>query len=110
MVAPPDRHLAVSGGCVRVLSSPSDNRHRPSADVLLRSVAEAFGTSGCGVVLSGARSTMPAASSLTRPLFRWDAWRSRAKASSGGHPVWVMRMPFACSITGMASSWARSPA
>jgi two-component system chemotaxis response regulator CheB len=43
----------VSGGCVRVLSSPRDHRHRPSADVLLRSVADASGTPGCGIVLSG---------------------------------------------------------
>ena len=53
LVAPPDRHLVVSGGHARVLASPPEHRHRPSADALLCSVAEHFGPAGCGVVLSG---------------------------------------------------------
>ncbi len=53
LVAPPDRHLAVSGGHARVLATPAENGHRPSADTLLCSVAEHFGLAGCGVVLSG---------------------------------------------------------
>jgi two-component system chemotaxis response regulator CheB len=53
LVAPPDRHLAVSGTTARVLAAPPENGHRPCADVLLRSVARAFGAAGCGVVLSG---------------------------------------------------------
>jgi two-component system chemotaxis response regulator CheB len=53
LVAPPDRHLAVSGGRARLLASPKEHGHRPAGDVLLRSVADAFGVSGCGIVLSG---------------------------------------------------------
>ncbi len=53
LVAPPDRHLAVSEGRARVLAGPRDHGHRPSADVLLRSAADAFGAACCGVVLSG---------------------------------------------------------
>jgi two-component system chemotaxis response regulator CheB len=53
LVAPPDRHLAASGGCARVLASPLENGHRPSADVLLRSAASDFGAACCGVILSG---------------------------------------------------------
>ena len=53
LVAPPDRHLAVSGGCARLLASPPEHGHRPSADVLLCSVASDFGTACCGVILSG---------------------------------------------------------
>ena len=53
LVAPPDRHLAVSGDRARLLTSPKEHGPRPAGDVLLRSVADAFGTSGCGVVLSG---------------------------------------------------------
>ena len=52
-VAPPDRHLAVSDGVARVAPGPKENGHRPSADVLLRSVAEVYGWRSAGVVLSG---------------------------------------------------------
>ena len=53
LVAPPDRHLAVADGRARLLASPPERGHRPSADVLLRSVAAAFGEAGSGAVLSG---------------------------------------------------------
>ena len=52
-VAPPDRHLTVTDLEVRVFSGPKENGHRPSADALLRSVAESYGIRGAGVVLSG---------------------------------------------------------
>ena len=53
LVAPPNRHLAVADGRARLLTSPPEHGHRPSADVLLRSVAAAFGAAGSGAVLSG---------------------------------------------------------
>jgi two-component system, chemotaxis family, protein-glutamate methylesterase/glutaminase len=53
LVAPPGRHLTVAGGHVRLLAGARQNGHRPSADALLRSVAETFGNRAAGVVLSG---------------------------------------------------------
>lgn len=53
-VCPPDRHLAVDHGRLRVLLGPAENGHRPSIDVLFRSLGlEADGRS-LAVVVSGA--------------------------------------------------------
>jgi two-component system chemotaxis response regulator CheB len=57
LVAPGDRHLRIRNGAEGWVASldagPPVNRHRPSVDVLLRSVAEAAGPSAIGVLLTG---------------------------------------------------------
>lgn len=57
LIAPGDRHLVVladgAGLRVDVLDGPLVSRHRPSVDVLFRSVAVAAGAAGVGVLLTG---------------------------------------------------------
>jgi len=54
-VAPPDHHLEIERGRVRLTQAPAEHGHRPAIDATMRTAAEAYDDRVVGVVLSGAR-------------------------------------------------------
>jgi two-component system chemotaxis response regulator CheB len=53
-VAPPDYHMLVANGRIRLSRGPRENWARPAIDPLFRSVAESYGPEAVGIVLTGA--------------------------------------------------------
>ncbi|MEO8360937.1 MAG: chemotaxis response regulator protein-glutamate methylesterase [Vicinamibacteria bacterium] len=57
LLAPGNRHMTVvrdgARFAVQIQTTPHVNRHRPSVDVLFRSVSETFGSRSVGVLLTG---------------------------------------------------------
>jgi two-component system chemotaxis response regulator CheB len=52
-MAPPERHLLVRGGRLRLVGDPPRHSCRPSVDVLFESVASEYGRAGAGCLLTG---------------------------------------------------------
>ncbi len=53
-VAPPNYHLLVKPGYLRVIMGPREDYHRPAINPVFRTAARAYGNRAVGVILSGA--------------------------------------------------------
>ena len=52
-IAPPNHHLLIKPGYIRISQGPKENCHRPAVDPLFRTAARAYGQRVVGVILSG---------------------------------------------------------
>src|SRR5262245_58263733 len=52
-IAPPDDHMLLEHGRIRIMHGPRENRHRPAVDPLFRSAARVYGPRAIGVILTG---------------------------------------------------------
>ncbi|HVY08389.1 MAG TPA: chemotaxis-specific protein-glutamate methyltransferase CheB [Burkholderiales bacterium] len=53
LMAPPDRHMEVAGGHIRLTSAPERHSCRPSVDVLFESMARDYGSAAAACLLTG---------------------------------------------------------
>jgi two-component system chemotaxis response regulator CheB len=52
-IAPPDNHMLLERGVIRLSHGPKENTHRPAIDPMFRSASRAYGNRVIGVVLTG---------------------------------------------------------
>ena len=53
-IAPPDYHMLIEQGRIKLSHGPKENLHRPAIDPLFRSAACSYGPRVVGVILTGA--------------------------------------------------------
>ena len=53
-VGPPDHHIVIVEGAVRIVHTASENGVRPAVDPLFRSAARSYGSRVIGIILTGA--------------------------------------------------------
>lgn len=120
LIAPGDRHMALrrTGDAYRVelLDGPLVCRHRPSVDVLFRSVAQVAGRNSIGVLLTGMGDDGAAGLLEMREAGARTIAQDEATSVVFGMPAEAIRLSAAESVLGLPliaehvlEVWARNP-
>jgi len=107
LIAPGDQHLRIEsrrGALVaRVSDGPRINQHRPSADVLLGSVASACGPDAIGVLLTGMGADGAAGLLEMREAGAWTIAQDEASSVVFGMPKVAIERGAAREVHGLVS-------
>jgi two-component system chemotaxis response regulator CheB len=96
LLAPPDRHIFLRDGKVRLSSAPPRHSCRPAVDVLFESAADEYGAAAAGCLLTG--MGRDGAEGLLRMRARGAVTYAQDEASST-----VYGMPRAAALLGAAA-------
>lgn len=91
-VAPPDRHMIVSGRRIFLLDGPRENGVRPAVDPLFRSAAATAGRRVIGIVLSGTLDDGAAGMAAIQAFGGATVVQDPADALSDGMPQAVLEL------------------
>jgi two-component system chemotaxis response regulator CheB len=90
-IAPPDHHLLIEPGRVRLTRGPRENRFRPAVDPLFRTAAQTYGPRVVGIVLSGGMDDGAAGLWTIRRLGGTAIVQSPAEAATPEMPLNAIR-------------------
>lgn len=92
ILAPPDRHLLIDGGRIRLSSAPERHSCRPSVDVLFESAALEAGERAIGVLLTGMGKDGAEGLLRMRQAGAWTAAQDKETSIVYGMPMEAARI------------------